>query len=88
MTEAFYGNLSEAADGTVVDVTVPLQALVSNSQLHVHATSKASILGFFDPCPGEPKQLRIRYVFRKTMHEVTVDDDEAVALPMRCTRAI
>lgn len=45
---------------------------------------KNHILGFYDPCLGEKKQLRIRYEFQKRMHEVVVADMEHVALPVRC----
>ncbi|KAF8928409.1 hypothetical protein BGZ58_009677, partial [Dissophora ornata] len=41
------------------------------------------ILGFYDPCLGEKKQLRIRYEFQKRMHEVVVADMDHVALPVR-----
>ena len=92
---------------------MPLQALVNNSQLRLHAHSKvskrrtrasvgclgvslthlgpshlipmqASLLGFYDPCIGEPKQLHIVYLFRRRRHEVVVNDLDEVALPMRC----
>jgi|GEM_PF-5976474 len=45
---------------------------------------QASLLGFYDPCIGEPKQLRIVYLFRRRRHEVVLDDLDEVALPMRC----
>jgi len=46
--------------------------------------SKNHILGFYDPCLGERKQLRIRYEFQERMHEVVVADMDHVALPIRC----
>ena len=36
-----------------VDVTVPLQFFVNDSQLRLHATSKAGLLGFYNPLVGE-----------------------------------
>ena len=45
---------------------------------------KNHILGFYDPCLGEKKQLRIRYEFQERMHEVVVADMDHVALPIRC----
>ncbi|KAF9919751.1 hypothetical protein FBU30_010595, partial [Linnemannia zychae] len=81
IVEAAYGNLSA---GITADVTVAVQALVDNSQLVMPGGhSKNHILGFYDPCLGEKKQLRIRYEFQKAMHEVIVDDLEHVILPVR-----
>ncbi|KAF8961780.1 hypothetical protein BGZ46_001294 [Entomortierella lignicola] len=79
--EAIYGNMNA---GLVADVTVAVQALVNNSQLVLPGGhSKNHILGFYDPCLGEKKQLRIRYEFQKTMHEVVVADMDHVMLPVR-----
>ncbi|KAG0342182.1 hypothetical protein BG004_005719 [Podila humilis] len=79
--EALYGNLSA---GLVADVTVAVQALVNNSQLSMPGGhSKNHILGFYDPCLGEKKQLRIRYEFQRRMHEVVVADLASVAAPVR-----
>ncbi|KAI1316026.1 hypothetical protein EDD11_010489 [Mortierella claussenii] len=79
--EALYGNLNA---GLVADVTIPVQALVNNSQLALPGGhSKNHILGFYDPCLGEKKQLRIRYEFQKRIHEVIVADLDHVALPVR-----
>ncbi|KAG0054862.1 hypothetical protein BGZ83_010200 [Gryganskiella cystojenkinii] len=79
--EAVYGNLSA---GLVADVTVAVQALVNNSQLAMPGGhSKNHILGFYDPCLGEKKQLRIRYEFQKQLHEVVVADTSAVVAPVR-----
>ncbi|CAH1760477.1 15182_t:CDS:10 [Entrophospora sp. SA101] len=72
--EAWYGNLSDG-DASVIardvfDVRIPVQALVHESQL--------SIPGFYDPCMGEKKKLRIRYQFKRKIHEVIVDDRSTV----------
>ncbi|KAF9423309.1 hypothetical protein BGZ94_008349 [Podila epigama] len=81
IVEALYGNLNA---GLVADVTIAVQALVNNSQLSMPAGhSKNHILGFYDPCLGEKKQLRIRYEFQRRMHEVVVGDLESVAAPVR-----
>ncbi|KAJ3196162.1 hypothetical protein HK101_009902 [Irineochytrium annulatum] len=67
-----------------VDVTVPVQNLVVNSQLHISGGhSKAHLVGFYDPCFGEAKRLRVIYKFRSNMHMVEVDDIAAVAAPLR-----
>lgn len=41
-------------------------------------------MGFYDPCMGEPKQLKIKYQFQRKFHEVIVDDTSPVACPLRC----
>lgn len=41
-------------------------------------------MGFYDPCMGEPKQLKIKYQFQRKFHEVIVDDTAPVACPLRC----
>ncbi|KAG0050720.1 hypothetical protein BGZ83_004504 [Gryganskiella cystojenkinii] len=83
--EAVYGNLQAAPElDLVADVTIPVQALVNNSQLSMPGGhSKNHILGFFDPCLGEKKQLRIRYEFQRRLHEVVVADLASVAAPVR-----
>ncbi|KAF9183668.1 hypothetical protein BGZ51_003871 [Haplosporangium sp. Z 767] len=83
--EALYGNLTAAPElGLVTDVTIPVQALVNRSQLSIPGGhSKTHILGFYDPCLGEKKQLRIRYEFQRRMHELTVSDLASVAAPVR-----
>ncbi|KAF9192027.1 hypothetical protein BGZ51_006386 [Haplosporangium sp. Z 767] len=81
IVEAVYGNLNA---GLVADVTIAVQALVNNSQLVMPGGhSKNHILGFYDPCLGEKKQLRIRYEFQKRMHEVVVADEAHVTIPVR-----
>ncbi|KAI8804954.1 hypothetical protein BJ742DRAFT_856333 [Cladochytrium replicatum] len=67
-----------------IDVTIPVQALVNQSQLHISGGhSKAYIIGFYDPCLGENKRLLITYRFQGRLHEVEVDDTAAVAAPLR-----
>lgn len=65
-----------------LDVTTPLRFQVFDSSLDMHeGLDKTSMLGFCDPCPGEDKRLRVRYRYRGRMCEVTVGDDDALALP-------
>ena len=45
---------------------------------------QAQINGFYDPCIGEEKSLRVRYLFRDNLHEVTIDENEALAIPRQC----
>ncbi|CAG8463900.1 2826_t:CDS:10 [Paraglomus occultum] len=90
IVEALYGNLRKLNDGItteggeVFDVTVAVQALVHDSQLVIPGgRSKSSIMGFYDPCLGEKKQLRIKYLFKRKEHEVIMDDTAPVACPLR-----
>jgi DnaJ family protein C protein 11 len=80
------GMREETEDGApvVIDVTVPLQALVASSKLFVPAgPAKYNLLGFYDPCIGENKRLRVRYLFQGRVHEVEVDDVSALRAPVK-----
>lgn len=81
--------------GEVIDVKLPLQCLVRDSQLIQPAASKVSccsnftllnlvmqvnIPGFYDPCMGEDKVLYIKYSLRDNTYEVTIPDQEAIYL--------
>ncbi|OXC69014.1 hypothetical protein AYX13_02303 [Cryptococcus neoformans] len=68
----------------VIDVTIPVQALVQDGRLYIPGgKGKHNIIGFYDPCIGENKKLRVRYLFRGKMHEVTVDDTSPLRAPVR-----
>ncbi|KAK6935181.1 DnaJ-like protein C11, C-terminal [Dillenia turbinata] len=60
----------------VVDVTLPLNFLVNDSgQLKLHeGVKKSGIMGFFDPCPGEPKELHVEYTYGSNRYMVVIDD--------------
>lgn len=47
-------------------------------------TLQSNLSGFYDPCPEEEKMLRIRYLFRDAIHEVTYGDKEPVRIPKQC----
>lgn len=85
--EAWYGKLfdhqsdEDQVETKVIDVRVPLQCLVVDSKLILHETSKANIPGFYDPCIGEKKHLRVKYEFRGTRHEVTMENSEPIVIP-------
>lgn len=76
----------EIGDGVasqIIDVTVPLNFLVTDSgQLKLHdGVKKSGIMGFCDPCPGEPKQLYVMYTYGENRYEVTVGDYGELLLP-------
>ncbi|KAM7525575.1 hypothetical protein LguiA_015477 [Lonicera macranthoides] len=100
ITEAVYGspialknkdNLEEQKDdlaSQIMDVTLPLNFLVNDSgQLKLHqGVKKSGIMGFCDPCPGEPKQLRVEYTYGGNRYEVVVDDYQELLLPQESHR--
>ncbi|RLV89909.1 hypothetical protein DV515_00014617, partial [Chloebia gouldiae] len=65
----------------VIDVTVPLQCLVKDSKLILTEASKAGLPGFYDPCVGEEKSLKVLYQFRGVLHQVMSADNEALRIP-------
>lgn len=68
----------------LIDVTVPLQALVHHSQLSVpQGRSKSGLVGFYDPCYGERKRLVVMYTFKGKPHRAVVDDEALLLLPLR-----
>jgi len=88
---AIYGRLvvegKEVADEEdTLDVTVPLQCLVVDSKLVLTDVGKAQLSGFYDPCPGEAKQLRVRYLFRSVLHQCTVGDSMPLRVPRQSHR--
>ncbi|KAJ3556184.1 hypothetical protein NM688_g2166 [Phlebia brevispora] len=85
IADARYGptETDDALEGLTIDVTVPLQALVSKSQLYIPGRrSKAGLQGFFDPVPSAPKSLRVRYTFRGRPHYAEIPDYMPVVLPL------
>jgi DnaJ family protein C protein 11 len=70
--------------GEVVDVTVPLAALVNESQLSLpRGLDKAQIIGFWDPSPLRKKLLVVDYLFGGKRHHVKSAHHDALSLPMR-----
>ncbi|TKS70857.1 DnaJ -like protein subfamily C member 11 [Collichthys lucidus] len=68
----------------VIDVTVPLQCLVKDSKLILTESSKAGLPGFYDPCVGEEKSLKLLYQFRGVMHQVISADTDSLRIPKQC----
>ncbi|XP_047937924.1 chaperone protein dnaJ 13 [Salvia hispanica] len=76
----------ETRDGVpsqIIDITVPLNFLVTDSgKLKLHeGVKKSGIMGSCDPCPGEPKQLYVKYTYDANIHEVTVGDYDELLIP-------
>ncbi|XP_041130157.1 dnaJ homolog subfamily C member 11 [Polyodon spathula] len=70
----------------VIDVTVPLQCLVKDSKLILTEASKSGLPGFYDPCVGEEKSLKVLYQFRGVMHQNLSGDTEALRIPKQSHR--
>lgn len=100
--EAQFGQMQDGTDRypiagqRLIDVAIPLQALVNDSQLRIYSGKvcqkicfkknlffKGQIPGFYDPCPGEPKMLKVLYRFHDKLHSVIVTEDQPLVLPMR-----
>uniref|UniRef100_A0A0K8TCV3 DnaJ subfamily C member 11 n=2 Tax=Lygus hesperus TaxID=30085 RepID=A0A0K8TCV3_LYGHE len=73
-------------DVEVIDVTVPLQCLVKDSKLIVHDSTKSQLAGFYDPCVGEDKHLKIQYLFHSQLHQTTIADNEPLRIPRQSHR--
>lgn len=92
ITKALYGRFVYPQDrhsadenkhrDEVIDVTIPLQCLVKDSKLVLHAASKSQLPGFYDPCIGEDKQLLVQYLFHTQTHECIVNDDAPLRIPL------
>lgn len=48
------------------------------------ACVQAGLPGFYDPCVGEDKSLKVLYQFRGVMHQVLSADTEALRIPKQC----
>jgi len=59
-----------------------LRHMVERSQLELHdGVSYSSLLGFCDVDPLEKKHLKIRYRYRRALHETCVPQDVGIHLP-------
>ncbi|KAK2777785.1 hypothetical protein FQN52_000988 [Onygenales sp. PD_12] len=74
----------ESEEEAMIDVTVPVAALVDQGQLVISAqVIKSQIIGFYDPSPLRRKLLRVRYRFSGREHVVEAWDGEGITCPMR-----
>ncbi|ORX50062.1 DnaJ-domain-containing protein [Piromyces finnis] len=67
----------------IIDVTIPLQNMVNKSQLHLGSYSKSSLIGFYDPCFGKEKVLRVVYIFQGRIHLIEVGENTPLFAPLR-----
>ena len=49
---------------------------------------QSGLPGFYDPCVGEEKSLKVLYQFRGVMHQVLSGDVEALRIPKQCRWSI
>lgn len=86
ITSATYGQLEDSSsnfqNNTSVDVTIPLQCLVKDGTLILYQSSKSELPGFYDPCIGEDKLLKIEYMFRNQNNVAIIKDMDSVRLPL------
>ncbi|CAO2827249.1 unnamed protein product [Amaranthus hypochondriacus] len=75
-------------ESQIIDVTIPLNFLVNElGQLKLHdGVKKSGIMGFCDPCPGEPKKLLVWYTYNSQNFKVMVDDYEELRIPQEAHR--
>ncbi|GBG27036.1 Chaperone protein dnaJ 13 [Hondaea fermentalgiana] len=68
-----------------IDVTLQLNYFSKENALELHSgTSKANLLGFYNPClatPSAPARLFVRYKIGSWVYEVTCDDLEPLEIP-------
>jgi hypothetical protein len=65
------------------DARCSRQYLAEDSKLQLFNSSKAGLPGFFDPAPGEAKELYVLYRFRGRLHEVTGADEAPLCIPLQ-----
>ncbi|TNN13749.1 DnaJ subfamily C member 11 [Schistosoma japonicum] len=77
--------LTDVGGPLAFDVTIPLQAMVEQSHLRLPPGRWCDFQGFYDPCVGlleKSRQLYVSYTFHDSPHEVTVNEDQGLAIPM------
>lgn len=51
---------------------------------HDFMSLQSGLPGFYDPCVGEEKSLKVLYQFRGVMHQVLSGDTEPLRIPKQC----
>jgi len=80
IVEAKYGKLNT---NNILDVTIPLQCLVRDSELVLHNTPKAYLPGFYNPSTDidDILELEISYLYRDKLKYVKIQDKDPLTLP-------
>ena len=64
-----------------LDVTVAVQFQVASGALVFHAgVAKSGLMGFCDPAPGQPKRLRVHYMYKGHLYRVELIDEVGLSL--------
>lgn len=80
----YIDSASYGTDTTRIDVTIALSAFINENQLILSRNvRKRSLTGFWDPCYGESKTLRVSYFFKGEKHAVEVSDTQGLAIPSK-----
>eukprot|EP00658_Telonema_sp_P-2_P026364 TRINITY_DN20636_c0_g1_i1.p1 TRINITY_DN20636_c0_g1~~TRINITY_DN20636_c0_g1_i1.p1 ORF type:complete len:287 (+),score=89.68 TRINITY_DN20636_c0_g1_i1:140-1000(+) len=80
---AVYGKFDEPTNESYIDVTVQLQVMVDDSKLILHREGNYCWLeGFHDPCYGQEKVLKLRYLFLEEVHECEFADGQPIFAPL------
>jgi len=80
---ALYGNFDGNRTDSFVDVTIQIQVMVEDSKLILHREGNYCWLeGFHDPCYGEDKVLKLRYLFHEEVHECVFEDGDPIFAPL------
>lgn len=58
----------------------PVRSTVADFMLSL----QSGLPGFYDPCVGEDKSLKVLYQFRGVMHQVLSGDAEPLRIPKQC----
>ncbi|CAO1402064.1 unnamed protein product [Diamesa tonsa] len=69
-------------DSKFIDVTVPMQCLVRDSEIMIHTTFKNELPGFYDPCIGEAKVLKVQYKYNNIIASITINEKDELKLPL------
>ncbi|CRK99107.1 CLUMA_CG012095, isoform A [Clunio marinus] len=89
---AFYGKFDDDEDNleemvaddrsSFIDVKIPLQCLVKDSNITVHTSLKYELPGFYDPAIGENKVLKVQFKYRNNLETVVIEEKDEIKLPL------
>ena len=77
-------NLPALQSSPILVLVPPVTECAVSDVCFIFFSLQSNLSGFYDPCPEEEKMLRIRYLFRDAVHEVTFGDKEDVRIPKQC----